>query len=233
MDNNPKINYGFELEFASSYGKHMIRDLLTEAKIDIKISLNNLDPDYTKYWYLGTDNSVLDDAVNLQDYMGYELRSRIFSDFPFDEVKSICEVLKKIARITPTSGLHFHYSYSSDNFISPSLVEEYVKRLRMPKKERRRYCMQYYDKYRPICRVLNEALITHYECRVFNASLKPRAIFQNWKTLNTILNKCMNLHKVEMLPEMLMDMGVLTEARGRILQAMHVNCTKTWNSLVC
>lgn len=188
------VTYGFELEFASRLNRETMCSLLNDYAIPILVSKPGNYFDYRRFWYLGVDNSILD-YVSICDIYGHELRSVLFKEFPFEQVHKICELLKRRCFLTDTCGLHIHYSYSSLNFISRDKIESDVKRLRMPKKQRMKYCMDFIDKYRPINIVsidkTNDCLM-HYECRVFNASFRPRAIFQNWKTLDGILRKHWN-----------------------------------------
>lgn len=184
------VTYGFELEFASTFTRETICSLLNDYRIPVLVSKGG-DCDYSRFWYLGTDSSIITQIHNPPAY-GYELRSITFKEFPFEQVQKICELLKRKCFLTETCGLHIHYSYDTSNFINSERITLDVKKIRMPKKQRMRYCMDFTDKYRPIHFIGADYCIIHYECRVFNASFRARAIFQNWKTLDKILQKYWN-----------------------------------------
>jgi hypothetical protein len=174
----PVITYGLELEFAAVGSRIRIVNDLASQNVPIVYSHTDLKPDFTRNWYLGTDGSVTQKPLH-----GYELRSRMFQEFPTEELSAILRYLKSHnCRTTPTAGLHFHFSGGNVN------VEELTKaitKLRITKKTRQKFCLQRHvnKKYVPI----HHIAYCHYECRVFNASLKFRAIYQNWLTLRKLL----------------------------------------------
>lgn len=190
------IQYGLELEFGSLYTRYSLVQRLSKI-LPIKVSEIGTIPDYTKYWYLGTDASIISTTADKQKGThGLELRSPIFSRFPSKTLSKILGFLRENhCFVTPTSGLHFHFSgiylggHTLSEYFNSKMMElsRQVRKMRIAKHARKAHCLDISGRYTPVRLV--ESKSNHYECRIFNSSLKTRAIYQNWKTLNKMLQK--------------------------------------------
>ena len=117
----------------------------------------------------------------------FELRSIIFQEFPFETLSKILSFLgKNNCRTTAKAGLHFHFSGMQLEYNDIIKLTKQIVSMRVPKKERKTYCLRKDSStYHPIIGIDPHSY--HYECRIFNASLKLRAIYQNWLTLTKML----------------------------------------------
>jgi len=171
MSGNKNIAWGFELEFCSS-----LLPTIISTNLDVYFGSDN-----TK-WTLAHDGTARGFGK-----MGYELRTPIFTEFPLHQLKEKLNKLIKLDASTHSRcGLHFHFSLQKGVHLNATQLEQQLRQMKMPRHQRQVYCNKKEGKYRPLRCVNADDL--HYEIRIFNASLKLRAIHQNWKTCNKLVN---------------------------------------------
>lgn len=172
------MKYGLEIEFASPVPRKNFQNI-------VYISSSWDKP--KDRWNLGTDQSA-----NFKGCIGLELRSPIFEEFPFEDLSILLTQFKRHGCITHNRcGLHIHFSEWRGDLRK---LTKMVTRMRMPQEARKKYCLRRQNetvRYTPIRCVGRD----HYECRIFNSSLKVRAIHQNWKTLVNMLGTTSRMPK--------------------------------------
>lgn len=125
-------------------------------------------------WQFGTDLSV-------HEKYGRELRSPILTRYPNDLLKTILSEIKRNGgEINSTCGTHIHFSGIELSDIQRFQLTEFLIK-KIPNWQSRNYWCRFVGKYKVI-RTVNEREM-HYEARIFNGSLNPRAIRQYFKIL--------------------------------------------------
>jgi hypothetical protein len=209
------MKFGLELEFKSHLNKEDILNYLnTDSEVLFK---NSLDVLLCDNWALGNDASL---GIKIGQ-KGYELRSPILSEFPYETIKNICKLLKELkADVSGPCGIHWHFSdwlffknlsdeeldLLDDCFAISDAINRQAQNIikiseeivlkkfgQSIKSSRKRYCnnTRHY-KYCPVRFVENP---DHCEFRVFNASLNPRFIKHSWEECERILK--LAIDKVE------------------------------------
>ena len=168
--------YGIEIEFGSCQADAAISEYL-----GIPLSLYCDDP--SSQWNIGYDDSVQTDNL-----IGYELRTSIWSEFPHETLEKILSKLKNIGTITPTCGLHFHFSGPSYSGLERENLKFKATRLFQlsnPHKEREHFCTL----YPPVGSrsVLRQIYKSHWECRCFNGTFEITEIKNNFERMRRVL----------------------------------------------
>lgn len=158
---NSVDQFGIEIEFASE-----LPDITISEITEIALSRDD-----NTYWNIGADQTASDEKGD-----GFELRSPIFSIFPKEDLAFRLKSISKIGWITPTCGIHFHFSVAGFNYLSFIDKKEFLSlsqklyELGKPNSERSHFC-QPHDRthnHKNVC--LREVSDSHWECRVFNSS---------------------------------------------------------------
>ena len=143
--------YGFELEFAAPRGKRSI-----------------IDQNLPNGFVCGTDVSA-----NKKDNQGLELRSAIFRQgLPRQKLAKCIKIIKQNEGfVHPVCGFHVHFSGFGE--INMLKVVEFFNNMKNTNwRSRSSYCRSEWGKYQIIRKLEGD----HYEIRIFNSSLKMRAI---------------------------------------------------------
>lgn len=172
--------FGLEIELAVRYEEfYALRSFV--------LSIPNI------RWTCGTDNTA-----QLEGMKGVELRTTYpflkvgFKDI-FAEYNIILSWLIENAkghfRVHNRCGIHIHFSdrlgFSPErlDYIKSFLTNRFQKCV---KKQRKSYCLQDHGRYTLLRRVYPK----HYEARIFNSSLKPRAIKNYFHQLCKAIDMC-------------------------------------------
>jgi len=170
------MNWGFENE-AAVKGPYAQRANRQRLQMLVNSTGYNL--------VLGTDESP-SQANGFSDSTGLEFRTaRIWSVFPYDAVSIMIRSMEMFhIVVTPTCGLHFHFSgvtLTDDQFnrISEALLKTHYWHTRKKWITDR----SGETKYAPLRKICDG----HYEARVFNASNKFHGIYQPWLFLKKLI----------------------------------------------
>lgn len=176
--------YGLELEFGSK-----IPDITLARILDIDINADSIYYIQNSVWNISEDFSA-DDEEN----MGIEIRSPIFTIFPEEKLTQLLSSLKdNECQVTPTSGLHFHFSgpsYVKLCYLDNNKLIYLANKLftvAKPHKKRAHYCnpLGGFNTKRSALRQIAES---HWECRVFNSSFDIKEIRSCFSNLLEILD---------------------------------------------
>ena len=177
--------YGIELEFGAP-----IPDLTLSSILGIDLSVDSIYYTQHTVWSISEDLSA-----SFAEYIGMEIRSPTWDIFPYDKVKGLCQQLSANGcRLTPTSGLHFHFSgpsYVKLDFLEEKTLQEISKRLFQigkPRKERAKFCDPLGPKGTKRC-ALRQVADGHWECRVFNASFNIDEIKRDFDLMRKVLDE--------------------------------------------
>lgn len=168
--------WGIEIEFAAPDG-HNIR---------AEINQQSLRGPWSR-WECGTDYTAMFDGKN-----GLELRnSRPFSTNDEEVWVQLEAILKFIksrgCHVHGKCGVHIHFSRPNGfarcrlGFVKRNLAEIFSNHI---KSFRRNYCTQETGKYQ----ILRRVAPRRYEARIFNGTIKIRAIKNYWNVLKNLID---------------------------------------------
>lgn len=174
--------YGIELECGS-----VVPDITLSRLLDIDISADSIYYVQNSVWNISEDFSA-----SFDQFIGVEIRSPVFTIFPEEKLTKLLNTLKSNCVVTPTSGLHFHFSgpsYVKLCFMSEAkliCLANKLFNLAKPNKSRAKYCnpLGGFNNKRSALRQITES---HWECRVFNSSFSIEEIINNFSNMLEIL----------------------------------------------
>ena len=170
--------FGIEIEFACELPDITISEITG-------ISLSR---DSNTWWNIGADETASDERGD-----GFELRSPIFSVFPEEELELHLNSISKIGWITPTCGLHFHFSgagFNYLNFLDKSdffFLSKELLNLGKPNPERSQFCQPCDSLHLHKNVALREISDSHWECRTFNSTFNSSLILNNFEKMLGVL----------------------------------------------
>ena len=178
--------WGIELEFNMS--THIDTLNATELRLPSGVEVHRYEHDHETKWTLGTDSSASATDKQGKYCHGFELRTPIFEQFPYDDFKHIIGVLKRHqGGCRRATGIHIHFSNSAglkNGFMPIAVAALKAKYGKCIKKKRKTYC-EYEDgsKYS----VIHKVEFGHCEARIFNSTLNIHGVYDYWKSLKKIL----------------------------------------------
>lgn len=177
--------YGLEIEFGSR-----MPDITLSRAMGVDLSADSIYYIQNSTWNISEDFSA-----SYGSLLGMELRSPKFTIFPEDDLLGYTHQLSENGcAITPTSGLHIHFSgpsYAKLSFLNDSRIQEISKRLfslAKPNKEREKYCDPLGLNSTKRC-ALRQICDSHWECRVFNSTFSVAEIQNCFNLLVRILDE--------------------------------------------
>lgn len=188
-----KVKIGFELEclIPSPSKKYFtIRDRANFARLC----------EMSKYGSYVSDGSVHPSHGSpFEHFINFEFVSSVFKLYEINRCLPLLSAMRKNGAVTnQTCGMHFHVSLNQALHLETKkhydLLEEFVKILRNRLYNfkafdyREEYCKLNFpsSKYTP-CRMV-DAYDSHFEIRIFNGSLNPRAFQNNVKQIKKIIS---------------------------------------------
>lgn len=186
----PKLNlrWGIELEWVSNqYTKLSLAEKAWDAFnfVNGKVPVE-----------LGADSSVTNAKGFEKDWGGYEFRTIdtfLWTRFPSSAVRTMLAFIAAYGgRVTPTCGLHFHFSGVTLSEVEFEVLKETLRKTHYWK-TRTAWCACPANsraggdeaRYQP-ARIVSRG---HYEARVFNASTSFHGILQPWLFLNRVIEE--------------------------------------------
>lgn len=174
--------FGIELEFGSKKP-----DLFLCEQLEVELGADSI--------YFPQDSWNISEDFSASDakFIGMELRSPKFDVFPQLILSSLLAKLRALpCVITPTSGLHFHFSGPSFSYLcflnDRKLGEISAKLLTLgnPSPKRLKHCGSI-TTFNTKASALRQLCEDHWECRVFDSTFEIEKVFSSFEKMLEVI----------------------------------------------